>query len=111
MAIEPGISNIQCRIYQPPKSSMQSGRAKTHSWVLEYEPETARHPEPLMGWTASGDTLNQVRIGFPTKEEAIAFAEREGFGYSVEEPKPHRVRPRSYADNFRYIPPKPAASG
>jgi hypothetical protein len=92
MAIEPGISNIHCRIYQPPKSSMQSGRAKTHSWMLEYEIETARRPEP-----------------FATQEDAIAFAEREGFGYSVEQPKPHRVRPRSYADNFRYIPPKPAA--
>jgi hypothetical protein len=75
-----------CRIYQPPKSSMQSGRAKTHYWLLEYEVETARRPEPLMGWTASG--------------------ERQGFDYSVELPKPHRVKPRSYADNFRYIPEK-----
>ena len=60
MAIEPGISNIQCRIYQPPKSSMQSGRAKTHSWMLEYEIETARRPEPLMGWTASGESATKL---------------------------------------------------
>jgi hypothetical protein len=111
MAIESGPNGIQCRIFQPPKNPMQSGRGSAHSWVLEYEIETARRPEPLMGWIASGDTLNQVRINFPTKEEAIAFAEREGFGYSVEEPKPHRVQPRSYADNFRYVPPKPVASG
>ncbi len=91
---------IRCRIFQPPKSSMQSGRAKTHHWVLEYEDQTARRPEPLMGWTA-GDTLNQVRLRFPTRDEAIAFAAREGLEYSVEEPKPHRVRPRTYADNFR----------
>jgi hypothetical protein len=103
-------ATIQCRIFQPPKSSMQSGRASTNHWVLEYENRTARRPEPLMGWTASGDTLNQVRLRFPTKEEAVAFAEREGLDYSVEEPKPHRVRPRTYADNFRYIPPKPAAT-
>jgi hypothetical protein len=63
-----------------------------------------------MGWTASGDTLNQVKLRFATKEEAVAFAEREGFDCSVELPKPHRVRPRSYADNFRYIPPPVAAS-
>jgi hypothetical protein len=99
---------IHCRIFQPPKSSMQSGRAGSHRWVLEYEIQTARRPEPLMGWTASADTLNQVRMRFPTKVEAISFAEREGLEYSVEEPKPHRVRPRTYADNFRYIPPKPA---
>jgi hypothetical protein len=101
---------IQCRIFQPPKSSMQSGRAVTDHWMLEYENQTPRRPEPLMGWTASGDTLNQVRLRFPSKAEAIAFAEREGLEYSVEEPKPHRVRPRTYADNFRYTPPpKPAA--
>ena len=106
---ETGPNKIHCRIYLPPKSSMQSGRAGTHSWVLEYEPETKRYAEPLMGWIASGDTLNQVRIHFRTAEEAVAFAEKEGFGYSVEQPKAHRVKPRSYLDNFRYIPPKPAA--
>ena len=110
MTAQSGPSKILCRIYQPPKSSMQSGRGKTHHWVLEYEPETARRPEPLMGWTASGDTLNQVKIRFATQEEAIAFATREGFEYSVEQPKPHRIRPRSYADNFRYVPPKPSAA-
>jgi hypothetical protein len=110
MTPESGPAKIHCRIYQPPKSSMQSGMAKTHYWLLEYELETARRPEPLMGWTASGDTLNQVKLRFATKEEAVAFAERSGFDSSVELPKPHRVRPRSYADNFRYIPPKSAAA-
>jgi len=38
---------IHCRIYQPPKSAMQSGRAVTSVWTLEYEVETARRPEPL----------------------------------------------------------------
>ena len=102
-----GTQKIQCRIFQPPKSSMQSGRAQTQGWMLEYEVETARRPEPLMGWTSSGDTLNQVRLRFGSSEEAVAFATREGFNYAVEIPKPHRVRPRNYADNFRYSPPKP----
>jgi hypothetical protein len=105
-----GLAKIHCRIFQPPKSSMQSGRGKTHYWQLEYELATPRRPEPLMGWTSSGDTLNQVKIKFPTKEEAVAFAERQGLDYSVELPKPHRVRPRSYADNFRYVPPPKAAA-
>jgi len=110
MADSLGLGKVHCRIFQPPKSAMQSGRGKTHHWVLEYELDTPRRPEPLMGWIASGDTLNQVRIRFPTKEEAIVFAEREGLAYSVEEPKPHRVRPRSYADNFRYAPPPKASA-
>ena len=103
-----GTSTIRCRIYQPPKNAMQSGRARTDRWVLEYEIETPRRPEPLMGWTAAGDTLNQVRLSFATREEAVAFAARKGFEYAVEMPTPHRVRPRNYADNFRYAPPKPA---
>jgi hypothetical protein len=106
---EAGPNTIHCRIYQPPKSSMQSGRAKTHAWILEYEASTKRYAEPLMGWTASDDTLNQVRLSFKTQDDAIAFAQKEGFDYSVEQPKAHRVKPRSYLDNFRYIPPKPAA--
>jgi hypothetical protein len=98
---------MDVRIYQPPKSAMQSGRAVTGSWLLEYELPTARRPEPLMGWTSSNDTLNSVKLRFDTKELAIAFAEKNGWGWSVEEPHARRVRPRSYADNFRQPPPAP----
>ena len=104
MESQGGGAKIRCRIFQPPKSSMQSGRAQS-AWLLEYESETARRPEPLMGWTSSGDTLNQVRLRFAARDEAVAFAERKGFEYSVEATAPHRVRPRNYADNFRYQPP------
>jgi hypothetical protein len=106
MARPVGTAKIHCRIYQPPKSSMQSGRARTLGWVLQYEIATPRRPEPLMGWTSSDDTLNQVKLSFASQPDAIAFAEREGFDYTVETPKPPRlVRPRNYADNFRYAPP------
>ena len=92
---------MQVRIYQPSKSAMQSGRGKTHDWVLEYEIETPRRAEPLMGWIASGDTLNQVRLKFATKEEAVAFAERNGWDFMVQDAQQRRVRPRNYAENFR----------
>jgi len=97
---------MKVRIYQPSKTAMQSGRGKTHNWVLEYEIETPRRPEPLMGWIASGDTLNQVRLRFPTKEEAVAFAERKGWSYDVAEARERRVQPKSYADNFRSDRPR-----
>ena len=83
---------------------MQSGLANTSEWVLEYELETPRRPEPLMGWVAAGDTLNQVRMKFITKEAAIAFAEREGLDYTVNETHIRKVKPQSYIDNFKYQP-------
>ena len=96
---------MQVRIYKPTKSAMQSGRAKTHQWILEHEPATPRRPEPLMGWVSGGDTLNQVRLRFATLEDAIAYADRKGLTYVVLQDHERRVVPRNYADNFR---PRPA---
>ena len=97
------------RIYQPSKTTMQSGRALTHEWILEYEAETARRPEPLMGWTASGDTLNQVKLKFPTLDDAIAFAQEKSWQYDLEPAHNRRVTPRNFADNFRWTPPEEKA--
>ena len=98
------------RIYRPAKNAIQSGGAASLRWLVEFEPSDRREPDSLMGWNGSRDTRAQLRLKFDTKEEAVAFAERSGFDFSVELPKPHRVRPRSYADNFRYIPPKSAVA-
>src|ERR1035437_10487230 len=95
---------MKAKIYKPAKSAMQSGRANTTEWVLEYELETPRRPEPLMGWVAADDTLNQVRIKFLTKEAAVAFAEKEGLEYTVSETHKRKVKPQSYIDNFKYQP-------
>ena len=81
---------------------MQSGRGKTDQCALEYERENKLAHEPLMGWTSSGDTLNQVKIKFDTVEQAIARAEKEGFDYTLVQPKERRVKPRNYGDNFVY---------
>ncbi len=89
---------------------MQSGLAKTKLWVLEYETETPRGPESLMGWTASGDTTNQVRLKFETQEQAIQHARDNGWGYTADTSHDRVIRPRNYADNFRYIPPKDSAT-
>jgi hypothetical protein len=92
---------MKVRIYQPAKTAMQSGTANTAHWLVEPEPESKRFIEPLMGWTASGDTTQQLRMRFPTKQEAIAFAEKNGFEYTVREPKKASVKPKSYAENFK----------
>jgi hypothetical protein len=93
---------MTARIYRPAKTAMQSGEARTKEWVLEHEPASPRRIDPLMGWTSSGDTRQQLRISFDTKEEAIAYAERNGIPYTLAEPKPRRQVRKSYADNFKF---------
>ncbi len=93
---------MRARIFLPPKSAMQSGTAKTHRWVLEYEPDSAKIRDPLMGWTGSDDMLSQVRLSFDTREAAVAYAEAHEIPFDLELP-PVRVKaPKSYADNFRF---------
>jgi len=91
---------MTARIYKPAKTAMQSREARTEEWALDYEPEEPRYIEPLMGWTASGDMLQQVRLRFDSAEEAIAYCERYEISYQVFHPKPDKPRIIPYADNF-----------
>ena len=91
---------MTARIFLPARNAMQAGQAKDQ-WVLEYEPESPRRVDPLMGWTSSSDMRSQVRLRFATKEEAIAYATRAGLVYRVEEPKAATRKLVSYSDNFR----------
>jgi ETC complex I subunit conserved region len=93
---------MAARIYKPAKNAMQQGNAATRDWVLEYEAEHPRSIEPLMGWTSSAETKTQVRISFATKEEAVAFATRNGLAFRLEEPRETELKPKSYAENFRF---------
>jgi hypothetical protein len=90
------------RIYRPAKTAMQSGTAKSKDWRLDYEPETPRSSEPLMGWTSSSDMLSQIKLTFDTKEEAIAYATKHGIPYVVSEPKEKVRQTVAYADNFKF---------
>ena len=93
---------MTARIYSPASNAMQSGTAKTGRWLLEYEPERPREIEPLMGWTSSGDMKQQLRLRFETREEAIAYCERNGIPYQLAEPKESKRRTISYSDNFAF---------
>jgi hypothetical protein len=90
------------RIYKPAKTAMQSGTAKTNEWVIDFEPEQPRTVEPLMGWTSSADTRQQVRLRFDSKEEAIAYCERNGIPFQVRASHEPARRVVAYADNFAY---------
>ena len=92
---------MAARIYQRPKSAMQSGKAKTEQWVLEFEQSEARKADPLMGWTGSGDTQAQVSLTFPSKEAAKDYAQRYGIVARVHATPPKGLKLQAYADNFR----------
>jgi hypothetical protein len=92
---------MAARIYKPAKNAMQQGAAP-RDWVLEFEPDKPRGIEPLMGWTSSSETKTQVRLSFATKEEAVAYATRQGIPFRLEEPQKTELRPKSYAENFKF---------
>ena len=93
---------MRARIYQPARTAMQSGTAKTSTWVLDFAPATARLVDPLMGWTSSDDTQAQVRLRFDSRAAAETYAQAHGIAYDVTEPKPRKltIRPRGYGENF-----------
>jgi len=80
---------------------MQSGRAHTNQWILEFETEARKVTDPLMGWIGSGDTREQIRLRFSTFDDAIAYADRHKIAYTVQKTHKRRLQPKSYADNFR----------
>ncbi len=81
---------------------MQSGEGNTREWVMEFERESPRTHDPLMGWTSSADTRTQVRLTFASEAAALAYAMRQGYAYALAEPHVHKIRPKAYADNFKY---------
>jgi ETC complex I subunit conserved region len=92
----------RARLYKPAKTAMQSGRAKTQGWVLEFEPGAAKRSDALMGWAGSSDTAAQLQLRFATQEEALAYAAQHGIAVEIGVPQAVRVRPKAYADNFKY---------
>lgn len=92
---------MNARIFQRPKSAMQSGKARLDQWILEFIPAEAKKPDPLMGWAGSGDMKQQVQLKFPSCEEAKAYAARYGIDVIVHATPPRRLKIQAYADNFR----------
>ena len=92
---------MPARIYQRPKNAMQSGKALTDQWLLEFAPAEARRADPLMGWSGSGDTQVQVELKFASQAEAQAYAAKHGIAASVHATPPRRLKLQTYADNFR----------
>ncbi|WOI54065.1 ETC complex I subunit [Parvularcula sp. LCG005] len=91
------------RIYQPAKTAMQSGKTKAQNWVLEFEQQSPRTTDPLMGWTSGSDMLaSEVRLKFDTKEAAIAYAKEHKIAHEVIDRNVAKPVIKAYSDNFSY---------
>jgi len=91
---------MSARIYRPAKPAVSSGKARSRWWIVEFEPTERSEAEALVGWVGSGDTARQVQLRFATREAAIAWCERRGIPYTVDEPRERTLVPKSYAENF-----------
>lgn len=59
-----------------------------------------------MGWQSSADFMQGHRIQFNSKEDAIDFANKQGYEYFVQEPNERKFVPKAYANNFTHSPKK-----
>lgn len=92
---------MSARIYQIQKNAMQSGKARTDKWVLEFAQAEAKRPDPLTGWAGSGDTQSQIKLTFPTQDAATAYADKYGIAFTLIPTPPKTLKIQAYADNFR----------
>ena len=92
---------MAARIYQRARNAMQSGRARSQTWLLEFESARPRRPDPLTGWAGGAETQEQVILTFPTLEAALAYAAKAGIEAHVIPPEQPKLKLQAYADNFR----------
>lgn len=91
------------RIHSPARSAMQSGNAAHGEWLLEFAPDARQRLDPVTGWSGGLSTASQVQLRFASCEAAVAYAQGQGLAYSVETPpEPKVIKPKVYADNFKY---------
>lgn len=96
------------RIYKPSKPATQSGSWHSHHWRMDWDvlQKGYRWENPLIGWQSSADGMQGTHLKFKTKEDAIHFAEKQGYEYYVQEPNVRAFKPKSYASNFLHEPNK-----
>ena len=78
---------------------MQSGKRNSKNWLLTFDTLNTG-VNPLMGWETSKDTMSEVKLEFPSKEQAINYAKKNNIDYYVIEPQKRKFIKKSSADNF-----------
>ncbi|KAF2240068.1 hypothetical protein EV356DRAFT_572126 [Viridothelium virens] len=96
------------RIFKPTKTATQSGDWHSHHWRMDWDVLGKGHrwENPLMGWQSSADAMQGTHLNFKSKEDAINFAEKQGYEYYVQEPNERRIIPKAYANQFVHSPKK-----
>ena len=89
------------RIFKRPQSAMQSGKGRNDEWVLQFVPRERQRTDPLMGWSGSGDTRQQVQLTFPSCEAAQDYAKKHDIAVRIHQPPVKKLKIQAYADNFR----------
>ncbi|KAL6465622.1 hypothetical protein MHYP_G00257550 [Metynnis hypsauchen] len=98
---EEHIKNRKVRIFVPTRTAMQSGVQNTKKWKMDFDTRE-RWENPLMGWASTADPLSNMVLTFSTKEDAIAFAEKNGWSYDITEKRTPKPRFKSYGANFSW---------
>ena len=95
-------------IYKPAKTATQSGDWTSHQWRMDWDPLSKGHrwENPLMGWQSSSDFMQGTHLNFNSKDDAINFANKQGYEYFVQEPNVRKIVPKAYADQFIHSPKK-----
>ncbi|KAK2765683.1 hypothetical protein FQN54_008539 [Arachnomyces sp. PD_36] len=90
------------RIYRPAKTATQSGNWHEHHWRMDWDilQKGHRWENPLIGWQSSADAMQGTHLSFRSKEDAIDFAEKQGYEFYVQEPNVRKFVPKAYANNF-----------
>ena len=89
----------KAKIFIPTKTAMQSGKANSGKWMLEFETRDTGI-NTLMGWETSTDTMSEVKLEFSSKELAIKYAKKNNIDYYIIEPQKRKIIKKSYSDNF-----------
>lgn len=62
------------------------------------------------GWASSGDFMQGTSLKFASQEDAVAFAEKQGWDYFLQTPHMQEFHPKSYSTNFTKTHMNPAKS-
>lgn len=103
-----GLQPGSLSIYRPAKTATQSGDWNSHHWRMDWDVLHKGHrwENPMMGWQSSADFMQGTHLNFKSREDAILFAEKQGYEYFVQEPNERKFVPKAYANNFMHSPKK-----
>jgi hypothetical protein len=94
---------MKVEIFQDTKNAMQSGTKKKKYWFLKIISDNnlkKSNKASLQGWNSSDNMYGQLKIKFYNKEDAIKYANNNGYEYIIKKSKNSKIRTKSYQSNF-----------